>query len=148
MSVIRGSTRNFRVHSVQGKPSGSKGRARRSIIESAAACTTSTLCSADAGTSGAASQPTKLCEQHCGTDGLYELQLAGLFTMDRAGSPYGLKQSTHPRVRAEAGHVVVRLELSSVRDPSDRLDIEVVFPPEMAATLGFELLEASKKLQP
>lgn len=68
--------------------------------------------------------------------------------MDRAGSPYALKQSTHPRVRAEAGHVVVRLELSSVRDPSDRLDIEVVFPPEMAATLGFELLEASKKLQP
>lgn len=61
-------------------------------------------------------------------------------------SPYELKRQTHPRVRAEAGHVVVRLELSSLRYPSDVLDIEILFAADIAATLGFELLEKAKKL--
>jgi hypothetical protein len=57
-----------------------------------------------------------------------------------------LKRQTLPRVRAEAGSVVVRLELASLRDPSDVLDIEVVLAADIAATLGFELLENAKKL--
>jgi len=57
-----------------------------------------------------------------------------------------LKRRTLPRVRAEAGHVIVRLELASLRDPLDVLDIEVAFAADIAATLGFELIEHAKKL--
>jgi len=58
----------------------------------------------------------------------------------------GLKKQTLPRVRAEAGHVVARLELASLRDPADVLDIEVVFAADIAATLGFELIESARKV--
>jgi hypothetical protein len=60
--------------------------------------------------------------------------------------PYGLKPQTTPRVRAEAGHVIVRLELVSLRDRTDVLDIEVLYAPEIAATLGFELIAGAQKL--
>jgi hypothetical protein len=60
--------------------------------------------------------------------------------------PYGLKQGTTPRVRAEAGHVIVRLELASLRDRADVLDLEIVLEGQYAATLGFELIESAKKL--
>jgi hypothetical protein len=63
-----------------------------------------------------------------------------------AGSPYGLQRQIHPRVRAEAGHVIVRLELASLRDPSDVLDIEIALSGQYSAMLGFELVELAKKL--
>jgi hypothetical protein len=59
---------------------------------------------------------------------------------------FELKQRTVPRVRAEAGHVVVRLELVSMRDPLDKIDFELALAPGYAEALGFELLSASKKL--
>ena len=58
----------------------------------------------------------------------------------------GLKKQTLPRVRAEAGAVVVRLELASLRDPLDVIDIEIALPPEIAEQLGWELIENTKKL--
>jgi hypothetical protein len=60
--------------------------------------------------------------------------------------PYELKPQTTPRVRAEAGHIVVRLELVSMRDPFDVLDLEIALAGEYGAQLGFSLLEAAKKL--
>jgi hypothetical protein len=57
----------------------------------------------------------------------------------------GLKKQTLRRVRAEASAVTVRLELASLRDPSGVLDIEIVLAPEIAAQLGWELLESVKK---
>lgn len=67
--------------------------------------------------------------------------------MPQVRGPFELKQRTHPRVRAEAGHVVVRLELTSLRDPTDVLDIEVLYAADIAATLGMELLDAANKLE-
>jgi len=68
-------------------------------------------------------------------------------TNPKAGSPFGLWQQTLPRVRAEAGHVIVRLELVSLRDRTDVFDIEIVLEPGVSAPLGFELIEATKKIQ-
>lgn len=59
---------------------------------------------------------------------------------------YDLTRSTLPRVRAEAGHAIVRFDLVNLRDPSDRLDIEVVLSPEIARTLAFELHSAVQSL--
>jgi hypothetical protein len=50
-------------------------------------------------------------------------------------------------VRAEAGHVVVRLELVAMRDPLDILDLEVILPGDFAEQLGFSLLDAVRKLE-
>jgi hypothetical protein len=58
----------------------------------------------------------------------------------------GLAPQTLPRVRAEAGHVVVRLELASLRDPLDVFDLELVLRPGIAGPLGLDLLDAAKKL--
>jgi hypothetical protein len=63
-----------------------------------------------------------------------------------AGSPFGLQKQTLPRVRAEAGHVIVRLELVSLRDLLEVFDFELVLPPEIAGPLGLDLLDATKKL--
>jgi hypothetical protein len=60
--------------------------------------------------------------------------------------PVELRQPTTPRVRAEAGHVVVTLELRSLHDPADKRDLELVLEGQTAATLGFELISASQKL--
>jgi hypothetical protein len=62
-------------------------------------------------------------------------------------SPYELKRNTTPRVRAEAGHVVVRLELVALRDPLDTLDLEIVLTGGYAQQLGFSLFEAAKNLE-
>jgi hypothetical protein len=61
-------------------------------------------------------------------------------------SPFELKRRTLPRVRAEAGHVIVRLELTSLRYPSEKLDIEVLFAADIAAALGNELLDKAMRL--
>jgi hypothetical protein len=61
------------------------------------------------------------------------------------GSRYELQKQTIPRVRAEAGHVILRLELVSLRDPLDKPYIDIALPPDYAGTLAFELLEATKK---
>jgi hypothetical protein len=61
-------------------------------------------------------------------------------------SPFELRPRTTPRVRAEAGHVVVTLELKSLRDPLDIRDLEIVLEGRYAATSGFELIENAKKL--
>lgn len=86
---------------------------------------------------------------------LEDLARAIVFELDQAPvpddrraveQPFGLKRSTLPRVRAEAGHAVVTLELTSLRDPADKLHIDVCLPADIAQTLGFELLEAARKL--
>lgn len=77
---------------------------------------------------------------------LKQAPLSGAVSQPSAESPYELKPQTLPRMRAEAGHVVVRLELSSLRYPSEKLDIEVLLAADIAATLGFELLEKAKNL--
>ena len=67
-------------------------------------------------------------------------------TVPAGQSQFDLKPHTTPRVRAEAGHVVVRLELVSLRDPLAVLDLEVVLAKDYAEQLGFSLFEAAKKL--
>jgi hypothetical protein len=64
----------------------------------------------------------------------------------KAEPPFELRPLTLPRVRAEAGHVVVRLELRSLRDVLDVRDMELVLEGKYAAALGFELIENAKKL--
>jgi hypothetical protein len=59
---------------------------------------------------------------------------------------FGLQPQTVPRVRAEAGHVIVRLELVSLRDPLDVRDMEIALSDQYASKLGFELIENAKKL--
>jgi hypothetical protein len=66
--------------------------------------------------------------------------------MAEAKAPFELKKQTLPRVRAEAGHVVVRLEVVSMRDPLDKMDFELVLAKDYAEQLGFELLSAAQKL--
>jgi hypothetical protein len=61
-------------------------------------------------------------------------------------APFGLKTKTVPRVRAEAGHVIVRLEIVSLRDSADMRDFELVLVREYAAMLGFELVDAARKI--
>ena len=61
----------------------------------------------------------------------------------KAGLKYQLHQDTLPRVRAEDGRVVVRLELSSTVDPTDRPDIELVFGADIAFDLAEEIRRAS-----
>ena len=56
-----------------------------------------------------------------------------------------LKQQTVPRVRAEAGRVLVTLELASVADVGCPQDIELVLTPKNAAELGAELTIAIQK---
>jgi hypothetical protein len=63
-----------------------------------------------------------------------------------AGSPYDLRKGTFPTVRAEAGHVVLRLELASLRDQQDVHLVEIILEGRYAANLGFEMIEATKKL--
>jgi hypothetical protein len=61
-------------------------------------------------------------------------------------APFGLKPQTTPRVRAEAGQIVVRIELVSLRDRLDVLDLEIVLSSDYGAQLGLSLLDAAKKL--
>jgi len=63
-----------------------------------------------------------------------------------AGSPYDLRQGTFPTVRAEAGHVILRLELASLRDRLDVHLVEIVLEGQYAASLGLGMIEATKKL--
>ena len=56
-----------------------------------------------------------------------------------------LKQQTVPRVRTEAGRVLVTLELASVADAGYAQDIELVLTPKNAAVLGAELAIAMQK---
>ena len=67
-------------------------------------------------------------------------------TNPKEGPPYELRSRTFPTVRAEAGHVIVRLELVSLRDPLDVQDVQIHLTGEYAATLGFCLIENAKKL--
>ncbi len=68
--------------------------------------------------------------------------------MTGAKAPFELQKQTPPRVRAEAGHVIVRLEVVSMRDPLDKMDFELALAKEYAEQLGFELLSAAQKLLP
>jgi hypothetical protein len=66
---------------------------------------------------------------------------------DSEGEPlFQLKLEAAPRVRAEAGHVIVTLELVSVQDPSDIQELELILEGQYAATLGVKLLENVNKL--
>jgi|HubBroStandDraft_6_1064221.scaffolds.fasta_scaffold1999115_1 hypothetical protein len=65
----------------------------------------------------------------------------------KAGSQYQLFQRTLPRVRAEEGRVIVRLELASRTDHTDRPDIELVLEAGIASTLGAELLRAARMIE-
>ena len=56
-----------------------------------------------------------------------------------------LKQQTVPKVRTEAGRVLIRLELASVADVGCPQDIELVLTPKNAAVLGAELAIAIQK---
>ena len=56
-----------------------------------------------------------------------------------------LKQQTVPKVRTEAGRVLIRLELASVADVGYAQDIELVLTPKSAAVLGAELAIAIQK---
>ena len=58
-----------------------------------------------------------------------------------------LAPQTTPRVRVEAGHVMVTLELKSLRDPLDVLYTELVLEGGYAATLGAELISSAQKLR-
>jgi hypothetical protein len=49
-------------------------------------------------------------------------------------------------VRAEAGHVILRLELASLRDRLDVHLVEIVLEGQYAANLGFGMIEATKSL--
>ena len=53
----------------------------------------------------------------------------------KAESPFGLQPRTTPRVRAEAGHVIVRLELVSLSNSLDEFDIELLLPKGTATAL-------------
>lgn len=59
---------------------------------------------------------------------------------------FGLRKSTRPEVRVEAGHVIVRLELASLRDPADEMVLSFAIERAFAEHLAFELLENAKKL--
>jgi len=63
-----------------------------------------------------------------------------------AASPYDQRQGTFPTVRAEAGHVVLKFELASLRDRRDVHLVEIVLEGQYAANLAFEMIEATKKL--
>ena len=64
----------------------------------------------------------------------------------KAHSQYQLNRKTTPRVYAEGGRVMVRLELASVADQTDRLDVELVLEVDSALLLGQELVWAAQKL--
>jgi hypothetical protein len=64
----------------------------------------------------------------------------------RDASPFGPRPQTRPKVRAEAGHVVVMLELISLRDPTDVREIELVLPPEIAGPFGLDLVDATQRI--
>jgi hypothetical protein len=64
----------------------------------------------------------------------------------KAGSPFELVPQTTPKVRVEAGRVVVTLELMSLRDWADIHDIEVTLSGQYAAILGHELILNAQKL--
>jgi hypothetical protein len=61
----------------------------------------------------------------------------------KAHSQYQLHPQTLPRVRAEAGRVVVRLELVSLSDHNDRPDVEVL-EGGTASILGQEIQRAAQ----
>jgi hypothetical protein len=64
----------------------------------------------------------------------------------KAALLFGLQPQKVPRVRVEAGHVIVRLELVSLRDQTDALEIELALPPEIAGPLGLDLVDATQRL--
>jgi hypothetical protein len=66
--------------------------------------------------------------------------------MAEAKSPNAMRLQKDPRVRAEAGNAIMRLELESLHDRSLVQDIEVFLTPYYAEQLGLELVRAAKKL--
>jgi hypothetical protein len=65
----------------------------------------------------------------------------------KAGSPVERRLQKDPRVRAEAGHVVVRLELVALRDSSQVQDIELVLQKKCATQLATEMLDVAVKIE-
>jgi hypothetical protein len=61
-------------------------------------------------------------------------------------TPYGLTIRTNPRVRAEAGEIAVRLELTARDGSGQRLDLEAFLDPLRAKTLGMTLLDTAGKI--
>jgi hypothetical protein len=64
----------------------------------------------------------------------------------QAESPFYLRPQTTPRVRAEEGAVIARLELLSRDGKKPDLDIEIVLEASLAKQFGWTLVEAAKKL--
>ena len=59
---------------------------------------------------------------------------------------YQIPPQTTPRVRAEAGRVIVRLELVSLVDRNERVDFELVLEANIASILGRELQRSAQKI--
>jgi hypothetical protein len=57
-----------------------------------------------------------------------------------------LVPQTIPRVRAEWGRVIVRLELKSLVDPLEMKDIEIALSGQYAAALAVELIASAQKV--
>jgi hypothetical protein len=53
----------------------------------------------------------------------------------------------NPRVRAEDGRVILRLELASKGIRIDQAGIELIFEPKVAEELGHEFLDAVLKIE-
>ncbi len=64
----------------------------------------------------------------------------------KAQSRTELRLKKEPRVRAEAGHVVVRLELIAIRDSSQVQDIELVLEGKCAIQFATEMLDATVRI--
>lgn len=64
----------------------------------------------------------------------------------KASSPFGLKPGLPPKVHVEAGHVVVSFELVSLRDPSEQQVLDIALPANLAASVGWALVDHATKL--
>jgi hypothetical protein len=64
----------------------------------------------------------------------------------QAPAPYGLTIRTIPRVRAEEGEIIVRLELTARDGSGQRLDLEAFLDPLQAKTLGMTLIGTADKI--
>lgn len=63
------------------------------------------------------------------------------------GSTYQRATTRLPRVRAEAGRVVVTLDIISVADPLDRPSVELLLEADIAQTLAAELVRAARLIE-
>jgi hypothetical protein len=64
----------------------------------------------------------------------------------KAESPIELRLQKDPRVRAEAGHIILRLELIAIRDSSQVQDIELVLERKCATQLATTMLDATVRI--